>query len=361
MNSLNVKLFNVPVDYYMIFILGIYSLITRARFNKYLWPLYLFTLYLISTGLWSSDIKSSMAYSIRFLFIILLYLYISKSNLSAKSMAKCVLYITLLQCLLSSMHILANTTEFYGRFYFTTFGERGDPNFTAYEIVLAIMACYYLDGKNRNITLVFLHLFLFITVSRSVLAIYLFLMFIHSYTAKNLMGRSTYNKFLFMSAFFVVSIFISVLAYFEELRDVIRYESLLSGSGRFQVYEILISSIQHIGFTGLGAGQFRNLFVLTSSNGTPMHLATHNVFLETWFGSGLIGLVLLLLIIYLFYKKFSQYSGFIPDKAYSLYFMIVTFSFYMFFVLNIETHRYFWIVFMLAIMGKYNFKYERYN
>jgi len=364
----NFKVSGVPIDYFMILFGFIsYSFIRVLGLNRgwYLalsfYVLFGFVLFLCATSLWSDYALFTLNSAARFLVILcFLMLVINLRNIDdihalLSFYVKCVLIL----CLFSIFHIFWGSYDFYGRFLFSIMGERGDPNFAAFILIISAFTSYYLKIYSKIYSwyaFLFTLLFLF-TFSRGGLLslVVTFFAVILLYFIKYGLDRRLFKLTLVGSFAGFSAVTLLAYAYFnfyENLSEVFRFKSLVQGAGRKELLLTVFERISSDWLVGLGF----NTFILDNEvlfeNGRLVSMATHNSYLEFLYGGGIVGLFMFVLFQTLVFtsimsRKFYKEA----NKRFHMY-ILASFMFCVFsmFLINIETHRLLWLIIGLAMV-----------
>ena len=152
-NIFNFKLFGYALDYFVMSCFVLYFLVKLSLPNYDRKFMLLFLFFVIGVNFsvfFSKDLVSALSYSVRFVPLVFFYLALSALKESEfNDLIKFFIYATFLLSLISLYHVFIGSYTYYGRFLFSVFGEAGDPNFTAYHLLIASFSSIYLSKNNR--------------------------------------------------------------------------------------------------------------------------------------------------------------------------------------------------------------------
>lgn len=347
----------IPIDY-LIYPVGIIVLVfikgrTISLKNKTTLLFLLFVILINSSVYWSGYKLETLAYSSRFIFLFCFYILIlNVKNIDAiERILKSIIGITLIVSIISIYNIIINPHLYYGRFLFFT-SYRGDPNFTAYSLVLCIIMCSYFYYEDRKkafkyiLIVMFFLMLLLLTISRGIIISFLITFILMFWrTIKGRSKEKSLQLIIITLGLFLIG-FIIILWLYNMHNDFLmhnlRFKDLKSGSGRIDLWENAINLILEKPLMGHGAGTFRYLApAIKISESFYKTQVTHNSFLEIAVGGGLSLLLLLLMIIW---RAIKSTNGNIKNKRLNFYIMwFLIFSFISMLTINLETHRLLWL------------------
>ena len=359
----SVDLFDlVPIDY---FIMGLWLVISPLIFcstkkiyvgGKDTTRLICFITVSLASVFWSRFPFESFAYSIRFLLLLGMYFMLQNFNdfESIEKLIKNIITIVFWLSIISIVRFALQPNMFYGRYYFCVI-ERGDPNYTALSLIVAASYSYYFARRDKQtsfryalLTMYFFGLFL-VTFSRGMfLALFLTLLIAFWPIMKRTARR--YRKLLLSVTSLIIAILpLGVLLAWDKLVILLRFETLFSGAGRFDIWKRALKALAERPILGHGAGTLRFVVTMDHSTFTP-GLVAHNSWIEIAVGVGLVGAMFLVAYVLQVIRRLIMCRR---HKRHDALFVNITlwlFTFALFAMLsiNIETSRYLWLLMGLS-------------
>lgn len=354
-NYTDVQLFNkIPIDYIIYLLSAVFILIKKkSTFNfgsARTMLVLLFVIYINATALWSPSIMISLAYSSRFVFLLCLYYMIInlEDTDSINSILRGILAINLIASIISIFNTIIYSLADNNRFAFFIF-SRGNSNLTAFALGFCTIICLYFiitNEKKRYIYIIMSFLFtllLLLTNSRgNMLALIISLLFMFKSNIKQIWLKR--YKMLIISGLSILFLGVTFLLWLyryhnEFLVSILRLDTLLTGSGRTDLWVNAIKYIINKPLFGYGAGTYQHIVPRPDSFSSPS--MTHNSYLEIAFGGGLISLALFVGIIIVTFRNFRK-NRLLNDINF-LFGFIFLFSVLNTLTTNLETHRYLWL------------------
>ncbi len=355
-----IKILSFPLDYFLIssfIFIFIFSLSIPRPQTGFFLSLSVFILLINLSVIVSDDVKESLLYSIRFIPFLLLYMAVSgvKKEKDLEFIMRVLIYSYTLICFLAIYQLYAGTHIYYGRFYTPGLSEKGDPNFTAYNLIVLFVFSIHLASKEKKMYLfsLFFLILTLATFSRGVLLSLALTFIIFKKNKVFLIGKKQ------ISYFFLILIFISPLLALiilqidsSYINSTFRLDTLKDGSGRLDIYITILENFKTVFWTGIGAGQYKTVFPHVSSNGHLVNLATHNSYLEVFISGGVF--ILLSFVFLLYYSVFYKIKpiDFLKNKTANTFFILGVFSIFSMLFINLETSRMLWFVLFALVTIK---------
>lgn len=367
-NIFNFKLFGYALDYFVMSCFVLYFLVKLSLPNYDRKFMLLFLFFVIGVNFsvfFSKDLVSALSYSVRFVPLVFFYLALSALKESEfNDLIKFFIYATFLLSLISLYHVFIGSYTYYGRFLFSVFGEAGDPNFTAYHLLIASFSSIYLSKNNRFMYFLFIFFLslALLTISRGVflsLAVTIILCFKQF---RSFFGKNNFTILILILLFFITPFLLVYISFFDlnQKSGFFRTEGLGDGSGRLQVLQSVLSDFGDIFWTGIGAGQYMNNFSQIDINGTEIKIVAHNSYIEIFVSGGIFLLISFVSIFYyaIYHKKYCV--NLYNSKIIELLTFFVYFSVLSMLSLNLEPSRLMWfLVFSLVVLKNNNFLYYK--
>lgn len=112
--------------------------------------------------------------------------------------------------------------------------------------------------------------------------------------------------------FFILGGSIAVSLNIEKFQNLIKFDERTSISTRLEIWKVGSYFIKENPIIGIGLGQFQHLYIENAEqilNRKPfeeVRLHSHNVFMETWLNSGLLGIISFIWIIYIAFMQLKK-------------------------------------------------------
>lgn len=358
-----IKLINVPIGYFVICFFFLLYAPLRELFDywKLLLPLFLFVCYLMLTSVWSSDpyfvIFSASRYLVMLAFILLVVRFLRV--LGFYNVVYCYVSVVALATLIAVFHIVIGSYDFYNRFLISIFGERADPNFSAFILAASCLlsVLLYFRGKvGIWLSLYFLFFFLMTFSRGAMLSIILSIsFFVPISLVLHRKINSTQLRYLALVfvVFFTGFVFFFYMYFFhyDSLSSYFRFSSISRAAGRLEIFESFLISMKDSWIFGSGYNLFYKNNVVEFLDGREVSMALHSSYLEFLYGGGIVGLLwFLVCMFYLIHRMTHLYYK--VNRFYRVDYIVLVvvflFSLFLMLFLNIETHRTLWFVYALC-------------
>ena len=227
-------------------------------------------------------------------------------------------------------------------------GQEQDPNelcgFLMFSIIFYLKNILHYKRPSDCISLIIMMLFVFLTGSRggmSAILIAGFSCYLFENSAK---GKIRNSIFLVLVILIIYMLLMEIMPEELMMRFDLDYTSNDHGAGRFNIWRIIIEQYAEFDFSK----KFCGIGAATTRLYTPTRHVAHNLWIETLFELGIIGLTLLVLL----YFAFARRACIIKSKMYL--FVLIGF-FIMTLTLSLPVYK---PIYILFTMINLNYKFE---